>query len=68
VDEKFFAAAVECAVSSGSQGREIFSHVKISLGKISRTLPRNFNALLTTSPHHIPIESKNFAVDLRERE
>ena len=30
------------------------------LDKISRTLPRNFNALLTTSPHHIPkgIEKK----------
>jgi len=54
---KFFDS-VECDVSSGSQGRAIFSHVKIALGKISRTLPRNFNALLTTSPHHIPTERK----------
>ena len=51
--KKIFRTAVECAVSSGSQGREIFSHVKISLCKSSRTLPRTFKALLTTSPHHI---------------
>ena len=53
VDIKFFDAAIECAVSSGSQGRVIFNHVKIALGKSSRTLPRTFKALLTTSPHHI---------------
>ena len=39
--------------------RTIFSRVKIVLGKISRTLPRNFNALLTTSPHHIFSDVKN---------
>jgi hypothetical protein len=41
---------------SGSQGRAIFNHVKIALRKIARTLPSNFKALLTTSPHHIPAE------------
>jgi len=40
-------------VARDSQGRAIFNHVKIALGKISRTLPRNFNALLITSPHHV---------------
>ena len=30
----------------GSQGRAIFSHVKIALRKIVRTLPANFKALL----------------------
>jgi len=59
---KFFASA-ECAVSSGSQVRAIFNHVKIALDKISRTLPRNFNALLTTSPHHIPEVTKNFPLN-----
>ena len=44
-------------------GRAIFSHVKIALGKISRTLPRNFNALLTTSPHHISTGIEKFADD-----
>jgi hypothetical protein len=57
---KFFAVAVECAVARDSQGRAIFNHVKIALGKISRTLPRNFNALLTTSPHRIPARCEKF--------
>ena len=34
------------AVARGTQGRAIFSHVKIALRKIVRTLPANFKALL----------------------
>jgi len=60
----FTVHAAECAVSSGSQGRTIFNHVKIVLDKIARTLPVNFNALLTTSPHHIPAERKILLVGL----
>ena len=44
--EKFLDAAIECAVARGTQGRAIFSHVKIALRKIVRTLPANFKALL----------------------
>ena len=43
---KFFATAIEWDVASGTQGRTIFSHVKIVLRKIVRTLPANFKALL----------------------
>ena len=58
----FFAAIVGCAASSGSQGRTIFSHVKIVLGKISRTLPRNFNALLNHIATAHSCETKNFTL------
>ena len=42
-------------------GRAIFSHVKIALRKIVRTLPANFKALLGTHPSGAPsAEIKKF--------
>ena len=51
--------AASIAVAADAKFEVSLDRERLALGKISRTLPRNFNALLTTSPHHIFSDVKN---------